>query len=335
MTDPLISVAICTYRRPELLARMLPGVCAQALERASFEVIVVDNEPGARTRAVVAEVARRHPVLRYAAAPRRGLAHARNRALELARGRYVAYLDDDCRVPPGWLSVAQELIERRAPVEFGGPIRGVRDGRPPRWWRSAYEAEHSHVYAPAEGFLPAHQEIFGGNLFLERSAVAAVGGFDPRLGMRGGSLGYGEEWDLHRRLLAARPGHRAYYQPRLAVEHLVRGEKLTLAWRFREQFSRGRDTHLIGCGGAPLHTPAGALGLLLGAAARAVRAGLGALWRRDRGVHRYWQNHVYENPDLNLACRQLGQLRAQWSSAPRWRRRRDPRPACGCRLEST
>lgn len=334
MTDPLISVAICTYRRPELLARMLPGVCGQALDGAGFEVIVVDNEPGARTRAVVAGLARRHPGLKYAAEPRRGLAHARNRALELAQGRYLAYLDDDCRVPPGWLAIAQELIERRSPVEFGGPIRGVREGDPPRWWRSAYGAEHSHVYAAAEGFLPAHQEIFGGNLFLERSSVAAVGGFNPLLGMRGRRLGYGEEWDLHRRLLAARPGHRAYYQPRLEVEHLVRSEKLTLSWHLKEQFSRGRDTHLIGCGGTPLHTPAGALGLILRAAARAARAGLAALWWRDRTAYPYWQNHVYENADLKLACRQLGQLRAQWSSAPRWRRRRDPKPSCGCRLEA-
>lgn len=335
MKQPLISVAICTYRRSALLARMLPGVCEQRLDGAGFEVIVVDNAPSAATRAVVADLARRHPKLRYEAEPRRGLAHARNRAWRRARGRYLAYLDDDCRVPPGWLNAAREVIEDHAPIEFGGPIRALWEGSKPRWWRAAYETGHSHVYAARAGFLPAHQEIFGGNLFLERDAIERLGGFDPALGMRGGRLGYGEEWDLHRRLVAASPEHRAYYEPRLGVEHLVRRRKLTLGWRLREQFSRGRDTHLIGCGGEPLYTPAGAAGLVLGAAALGLRAGLAAVLWRDREAHPYWQNCLYESRELRLACHRLGQLRSQWAATPRWRRRRDPAPRCGCRLTET
>lgn len=332
MNAPLISVVVCTFRRPELIEKFLPSVCAQKLDGATFEVIVIDNNSRDRTPDVVAGLRRTFGHLRYGFEAEQGLSHARNRGWQESRGEYVAYLDDDCRVPPGWLAVAQEVIEQQAPVEFGGPIVGFYEGKKPRWWRTGYDVDHSHHYAECEGHLAPHQEIYGGNLFLLRRAIETVGGFDPCLGMRGNRLGYGEEWDLHLRLARAIPGHLAYFQPRLYVEHLVRAEKLSLLWRFREQISRGRFTHLIACNGQPLYGLRQSVGLPARVAGKFIRAGLHAGWRRDREAYPCWQNYFYENIALRIACNQLGQLQAQWTAAPRWRRREDPGQACACRL---
>lgn len=328
---PIVTVVVCTFRRAELLERFLPKVCSQELRRHSFEVLVVDNGSRDRTPQVVADLSQRFRNLSYSFEPRRGLSHARNRGWQEARGEYVAYLDDDCRVPPGWLAVAEEVIEQHAPVELGGPIHGFHDRPPPRWWRQQYDADHSHRFADAAGYLAPHQEIYGGNLFLRRRTLEQLGGFDPTLGMDGRHLGYGEEWDLHRRLRRLHPNHLAYYEPRLQVEHLIRREKLSLLWHLREQMSRGRDTHRIGCGGKPLFSLLQAICLPAGAILELARAGLGAAWRRDRAAQPYWQNYLYEDEALRVAFQRLGQLRAQWAKAPRWCWRA-PAEGCRCRL---
>src|SRR5438270_1068769 len=54
VAEPLVSVVVSTYNRPDRLARLLSALCAQTLPRAAFEVVVVDNGSGPETGAVLA-----------------------------------------------------------------------------------------------------------------------------------------------------------------------------------------------------------------------------------------------------------------------------------------
>lgn len=103
--EPLVSVLIPTWNRGPLLAgRTLPTVLAQTYRR--FEVVVVGDactdDTEARLRALGDERVRfvnlpergrypEDPLLRWMVAGTAPL----NRALELARGRWLAYIDDD------------------------------------------------------------------------------------------------------------------------------------------------------------------------------------------------------------------------------------------------
>ncbi len=89
--SPLVSIIVPTYNRRALLKEALAGVMAQTMP--DFEVIVV-NDAGADASATVAEF--NDPRIVYLSHDvNQGQPAARNTALRAARGRYIAYLDDD------------------------------------------------------------------------------------------------------------------------------------------------------------------------------------------------------------------------------------------------
>src|SRR4051812_10046 len=102
---PHISLCICTYKRPELLNRLLADLNSQDTgERFSFSIVVVDNDKFKSAEAVVQDFASRSSIpITYCVENRQNIALARNRAIEKAKGDFVAFIDDD-EFPTGrWL----------------------------------------------------------------------------------------------------------------------------------------------------------------------------------------------------------------------------------------
>ena len=114
-----ISVVICTYNRAELLANSLQTLCEQTINKSDYEVLVVDNNSQDSTPNLTESFCRYYPNIRYFLETRQGLSHARNRGWQEAKGLYVAYIDDDCKVPEQWLTIAMKIIDRIAPTAFG------------------------------------------------------------------------------------------------------------------------------------------------------------------------------------------------------------------------
>ena len=92
MTGPLVSVIIPTSKRPVLVQRAIRSVFAQTM--ADLELIIIVDGPNAETRAVLAGLA--DPRLRVVQNEQpMGPGAARNRGGALARGEWIAVLDDD------------------------------------------------------------------------------------------------------------------------------------------------------------------------------------------------------------------------------------------------
>ena len=321
----MISVLVCTYNRADLLRELLQTLCEQTLAPTDYEVLVVDNGSTDATAAVTAAFTQRYAQVRYCSEARMGLSHARNRGWQEAKGAYVAYIDDDCKAPPDWLAVAQEIIQTITPVEFGGPHAPFYNTTKPPWWRAEYDSRHAGGYDGSAGYLEPNQDLIGNNLFFQRAIFTQIGGFDPNLGVTGKTLRYGEETEIHFRLCRRDPNHRAYYEPRLLVYHLVRPEKLSLWWQLRSTFMHGRAYYPIyqpgetpftkrACLLFPLYT------LLIGLCT------LGQSWFwRDRNRYPYWQNYLYESKALDYYLYQLGIWSAYVQTVwplQRWRRSR-------------
>jgi len=98
--DPsgLVSAIIPVYNGERYLAEAIESVLAQ--EHNSLELIVVDD--GSRDGS--AAIARRFPAVRYRYQPNGGIGAARNLGLQLARGRFIAFLDADDVWAPGKLA---------------------------------------------------------------------------------------------------------------------------------------------------------------------------------------------------------------------------------------
>lgn len=115
-----ISVVTPTRNRPDQLRRAIASVRAQTHD--SWEMIVIDDGGELDTAAVVAEAA--DPRIRRSRIEKSGVCAARNRALSLAKGSIVAYLDDDNVMDPGWLEAVAWAFAERPDIDvvYGGLV---------------------------------------------------------------------------------------------------------------------------------------------------------------------------------------------------------------------
>ncbi|SLM46415.1 conserved protein of unknown function [Nitrospira japonica] len=308
MTDPLITVVICTYNRAGLLAGALQTVCAQTLEGSRYEILVVDNNSTDDTAQVVGQWQHGPATVRYVFESKQGLSFARNRGYEEARGEYVAYLDDDCKVTAGWLATAVRVIEKEKALIFGGPYFAFYDTEKPKWFRDEYG---SHVQGDVSRALTDQEYLDGANMFINRRLLQGLGGFNPRFGMAGNDLGYGEEVRFQRHAREHRAGLAIRYEPELYVHHLVSRKKMTLRWKLHQMFVMGHAWHrLIHEGVRDLATVTD----VLKEAVRTIRAlcldVVRGVLRRDRSRYRFLQNYLYEHSFVSV--HRLGQLHEQF-----------------------
>ena len=282
-----------------MLRGVLTDLMSQKVADDVHEILVVDNASTDDTREVVEKLARTYSSLYYIHEPVLGLSCARNRGWRVARGAYVAYVDDDCRIPREWVAVAADIVTTVRPGAFGGPYYACYDTEKPRWFKDSYE---SHVQGDTAGPLADNECLDGMNMVFRRGILEELGGFDSRLGMQGARIWYGEETEMMQRIRALCPDEVVYYHPELFVQHLVRRNKMSLWWYARARFANGRcSAHAHGDDASrrrksQILSQAG--GML-----RKLAADLRGVSRRDRTRFPYWQNYVYE-----ITCERFYQL---------------------------
>lgn len=109
MAAPLVSVIIAVYNGEACITRALDSVFAQ--DFADCEVLVVDDASRDSTPRILRSYGDRIRVIRRKR--NRGLAAARNRGVDRANGRYVAFLDADDLWLPGRLAKTVAALEAR------------------------------------------------------------------------------------------------------------------------------------------------------------------------------------------------------------------------------
>ena len=305
----MISVIVCTYNRSNLLAGALKTLCCQAtVDKSDYEIIVVDNNSTDETLEVAQGFSSRFSSVTYYLETKQGLSYARNRGWQEAKGRYVAYIDDDCEVPETWLAAVMDTIERISSGVFGGPIYAFYNSPKPVWYKDSYGS-----YEPLkEPRILRGEEctyIKGGNMCFRRTLLVAFGGFDVTLGMSGENLGYHEETDLILRIAAALPNEVIYYHPDLYLYHLVREEKMNLLWYFRAWFAIGQysvSSSNVSQANAEHHLGKQILSHFLSTIKHLARG----LLSRNHIRYPYFQNYLYERGFVYL--KKLGQLVGQY-----------------------
>ena len=108
-----ITVCVCTYRRPALLLRLLESLAQQTSDLFTFSVVVADNDAAQSAREVVMAFAARAAFLVvYCVEPRQNIALARNKAIEMARGEFIAFIDDDEFPAENWLAQLWQTYDK-------------------------------------------------------------------------------------------------------------------------------------------------------------------------------------------------------------------------------
>lgn len=287
----MISVTVCTYNRCDLLEQIMQTLINQTLQKELYEIIIVDNNSKDNTSNIADQLIKNNPEIniRYIIETKQGLSHARNRGWKEAKGEYVAYIDDDCKASEQWLEVAKRIIDQHSPAIFGGPYYAYYNSAKPKWFKDSYG---SHKLGDEAHLMDQNEFISGGNIFFRRSLLQKIGGFDPKLGMTGNKIGYGEETALQIYVRESMPNELIYYDPKLYVYHLVRPEKMSLKWRLHQSFSDGRYSFLVFQTANEKSKYKSLIKLLY--SVLPILCAIVRILFRDRKQYPYFENYIYE-----------------------------------------
>lgn len=242
MTPPKydISVIICTYNRAEMLKDTLDSWLGVDQTNLDVELIVVDNNSSDTTAHVVKDFQSHQPNgVRYIFEQNPGLSYARNRGIEEAAGRIIAFLDDDVYLDKHWLQQICCVFDSAKNIHcVGGNSLPVFDVARPDWFTdSMLNMYGSTLSGAAEKYMQYPEHPFGVNMAFLRIVFEQVGLFNTRLGRIKKSLLSNEEKELFYRI--DQKGLKTYYTPKAVVHHRVPEERLQPEWILKRHFAQG------------------------------------------------------------------------------------------------
>ncbi|MBA2659535.1 MAG: glycosyltransferase family 2 protein [Nitrosospira sp.] len=248
-----VSVCVCTYRRPYLLAMLLDSLAAQNFGEP-FEVIVVDNDSADGGAEAFESAKKQHPELniRYAVESQKGISFARNTAVSLAAGDFLAWIDDDETAVENWLtSLWKTRLQCDADAVFGPVVPVFPKGSPSWPRRSGIFERPRHL----TGTRIDAREARTGNALVKASWLRTLAPpFDIRFANTGG-----EDYDFFARM--ENQGARFEWCDEAEVFEMVPFERQRLGWVLERRLrgsvhywrsrsvSRGRMTIRVSTGG--------------------------------------------------------------------------------------
>jgi succinoglycan biosynthesis protein ExoM len=114
---PKIAVCVCTYKRNEPLKTLLESVKVSALAlagKAEVGIVIADDNPDGAAKPIADQFQQDFDLgVRYVKVGKGNISLVRNAALDEALGfaDFYASTDDDCIVPPQWLSAHFDVLE--------------------------------------------------------------------------------------------------------------------------------------------------------------------------------------------------------------------------------
>lgn len=220
MNLPDVSVIVLNYNGLQHLEPCFRSLLALDYPPERLELILADNDSTDNSR----EFMREHfPQVRIVALPLNyGFSRANNLAAAEARGEYVAFLNNDMRVEPTWLTelvkpalTAEDVVAVGSRIlswdgkriDFAGSLHNFYG----HGWQIGFGDERIENYAEDREILAP----CGGAMLIERQVFLDAGGFDEDF------FAYFEDTDLGWRLWVM--GYRAMLAGRSVVYHVHHG----------------------------------------------------------------------------------------------------------------
>lgn len=178
------SVCVATYKRPELLEKLLRSLDRQYLpNRVTMEVIVVDNDPDRSGAPILSNFRNtRRRSFSYYVQPHKNISLTRNMAVAQASGQYILFIDDDETASPRWLYfLLKTLLEYGADAVFG-PVVPEFNQTTPQWMRRP----EFFYYSIAETGIYAENRWTGNCIVRAAVLKASETPFSPDYGVTGG-----------------------------------------------------------------------------------------------------------------------------------------------------
>lgn len=259
-----ISAIICTLNRADYLRKAIQSLVEQTLNKDLFEIIVVDNNSTDNTQEVVKKEFGTVTNLHYLFEPILGLSQARNTGWKNAKGKYIAYLDDDAIANPSWLEQIIQAFETIEPQPgcVGGKVEAIWEAPRPDWLSDELLPFLTVLdWTESPTTLDRKQFIAGANMAFPRHLLSALSGFNTDLGRKGKKLLSNEELLLRNQIHDK--GYSVYYDPAIAVKHHVAASRLEKNWFLKRNYWQGiSEASILLYQQSPSITKLGKLGIL-------------------------------------------------------------------------
>ena len=233
-----ISICVITYKRPAWLKNLLESLALQSLSLTRFEIIVVDNDFHASSKTVVDDFKKKHSnvLVTYDVETEQGIPLARNKSVELARGNYVAFIDDDEVADSHWLEeLFGALVQYDADAVLG-PVIPVYPEKIAQWIVRGKFFERPRF---KDGMIVAVGRTSNAcvsKLWLDKYEYP----FDPALRLTGGS-------DSKFFDVIQRAGARLCWADKAVVYENLEKERLDLKWLLKRAFRGGQNFGVSYC----------------------------------------------------------------------------------------
>ena len=185
-SQPTVSVVVPTYNRPEMLREAVESILTQTFR--DFEIIVV-NDGGEDVESMLSSLNHEGKITYVRHGRNRDRAAARNTGLALARGKYIAYLDDDDRYYPDHLeTLVTALVEHqeyRVVYSDAWRVHSVKEGA--RYVTKGKDIPYSYDFNANALLVSNYFPVL--TVMHERACLEQCGGFDETLSTH-------EDWDL-------------------------------------------------------------------------------------------------------------------------------------------
>ncbi|MGA2448025.1 MAG: glycosyltransferase [Polyangiaceae bacterium] len=212
---PTVDVVIPCFNAERSIGGLLRALERQTYPKHIRRVVVVDDGSTDGTAAVVAGF----PDVVLLRKANGGSYAARNAAMRLLRSEVIAFTDDDCTPDPDWLLAGVNALVRSGAELVGGGVRMVFTDP-----SSNLELYDANFHLKQEYYVNRVHFAATANLFVYRSVLESLNGFDERL-RSGGDRTFGQA--------AYAAGYRIHYAPEALISHPTRATLRQLLVKIR------------------------------------------------------------------------------------------------------
>lgn len=226
----MCSVCIATYKRSQLLRKLLDSILSQNLpDNIELQVVVVDNDVEKSAEHIVKEYKNKgNMIFEYFVQPEKNISLTRNVAVSNSNGEYLLFIDDDEEADKNWLASYVEALNKYNADGVFGPVFPLFHNRTPAWIR---EGDFFTRPNPPTGSKVLFART--GNCIIKTKLIKSEPGpFDPSYGITGG-----EDSHLFERL--QRKGANFICCKEAIVSEFIPPARTTVKWLFRRSFQTG------------------------------------------------------------------------------------------------
>ncbi len=225
-----VSVCINTHKRPQLLENLLTSLRNQMLvKEMDLEIIVVDNSLEKEGEKVVEEFNKKNKSqVKYDFQPIKNISLTRNKAVSLATGTYVCFIDDDGVADKNWVFEMHACLQKYDADGVFGAVIPFYEESVPEWI-----VKGNFFRRPEEktGSEPnSHRTT---NCMIKSEVLRQIDGpFDPGFGLTGG-----EDSNLFKKLVAR--GAKFVFCNEGIVHDFIPQERSNLNWLMKRHYRSG------------------------------------------------------------------------------------------------